>query len=232
MSREMRVAPEVAQVLSPAMLAQLEATVGDPDNVCPVCTELIDGPSAEAVIFTDGNVSVAKFAHPECMASGVQPLPGLAGLMDERIEKAGGFDMATTLGLRESEPRALIFLELELLAAGPEQDPLELWATGLGLQPVSGEIEEIEPVETDVFKVYRDDGGLVLRGQFGKDTVEADRPDLDRWLQAAAGRAIVIVGRGLGLRRDPPTIQEALALRPCWAAIAEVVDPDSGPSAP
>jgi hypothetical protein len=47
MARELRVDAEVAKHLPAAMLAQLQATIDDPDNVCCICAETISGSSAE-----------------------------------------------------------------------------------------------------------------------------------------------------------------------------------------
>jgi len=130
--------------------------------------------------------------------------------------------MATKLGLRVSEPRALIFLEPEVLTGGIDEDPLQLYSEALGLVPIAGSIEDIELVATDQFSIELIEGGLGLCAAHGLETVPAEASDLTKWLGAAEGRAVVIVARGLGLRRPRPTIGEALALRPSWGAIAEV----------
>lgn len=222
LSRELRVSEEVARLLAAPILAQLEATVDDPDNVCCACETFITGPSAEVVVFTDGDATLIKLAHGECMASAVHPLPGLSDAFDARTSSGEGFAMATLLGLRERQPRALIFLEPEVLASGPDEDPLELYASALGLSPISGSIEAIEPQPTDSCTIERIDEGLGLRVAHGVETVPAARSELPRWLDAAAGRAIVIVARGLGLSRAEPTIEEALALRPAWGGVAAI----------
>jgi hypothetical protein len=128
--------------------------------------------------------------------------------------------MATMLGLRDREPRALIFLEPEVMGGGPDEDPLELYATALGLAPVSGSIEGIDPGPSKEFTIERTAEGLALRGAHGAETVPAT--ELERWLEAAKGQAVVIVARGLGLSRPQPTLEEALTLRPAWAAVAQI----------
>jgi hypothetical protein len=222
-SRELRVSQEVAQLLPAAALAQLQAVIDDPDNVCCMCEKLIDGPSAEVVVFTDGETTtMVKLAHSDCMPSGVGVLPGLGEAFRERVVAAESFGMATCLGLRRRLPRALVFLELEVLIGGHEEDPLEFFSKALGLAPITGSIEDIEPVATELFTIKQIDEGLGLRTAHGIDTVPAAASELSPWLEAAAGSAIVVVARGLGLRRPEPTIEEALTLRPSWAAIVAI----------
>ncbi len=223
MSRDLRVSADVARLLPAPMLAQVQATIDDPDNVCCICDGLIEGPSAELVVFTDGEATLVKLAHSDCMASGVHELPGVRALFDARAASGEGFGLATLLGLRESEPRALIFLEPELLAARPDQDPLELYATALGLEPIAGPVEEIEPDASGAFTIEPTGEGLQLRTRYGLDTVPAAPEELAKWLEAAEGKAVVIVARGLGLSRPEPPVEEALALRPAWGGVAEIV---------
>lgn len=214
---------DVARFLPAPVLAQLQATIDDPDNLCCVCDKLISGPTAEAVVFTDGAAAtLVKLAHSECMASGVRMLPGLREAFDAHTEAAEGFSMATKLGLRVREPRALIFLEPEVLVGGLEGDPLELYSEALGLAPISGSIEDIDLVHTELIAIELIEEGLGLRATHGLETVPAEASELARWLEAADGRAAVIVARGLGLSRPEPTIEEALALRPSWGAIATI----------
>jgi hypothetical protein len=124
--------------------------------------------------------------------------------------------MATPPGLRKREPRALIFLEPEVLAAGPDEDPLELYATALGLAPITGRVEAIDPPVTTAFTIERTGEGLQMCAAHGAETVPAAGLDLCKWLEATDGHAVVLVGRGLGLSRPVPTIEEALVLRPAW----------------
>lgn len=228
MARELHVSTDVAQLLPAAMLSQVQATIDDPDNVCCACEGLIDGPSAELIVFTDGEAAaMVKVAHSDCMSSGVRTLPGLRAAFDARAQEPEGFSMATMLGLRRRAPRALIFLEPEVLAGGVEEDPLELYAEELGLVSISGSIEEIELVDTDRFRIELIEEGLGLRAAHGLETVPADESELAPWLEAADGRAVVIAARGLGLSRSKPAIEEALALRPSWGAIAMIADSGS-----
>jgi hypothetical protein len=172
MARELRVSQEVAQVLPAAGLAQLQATIDDPDNVCCVCEKLIDGPSAEVVVFTDGDAAtLVKVAHSDCMLSAVRVLPGLREAFHARAVAAEGFAMATKLGLRRRPPRALIFLEPEVLIGGYEEDPLELCSEALGLGPITGSVEDIQPVTTELFTIEQIDEGLGLRAAHGMETV-------------------------------------------------------------
>ena len=233
MGRELKVSDDVAGLLSAPMLAQLQATIDDPDNVCCACEALITGPSAEVVVFQDGEAAaLVRLAHSGCMASGIYEQPGLSQAFDARAANPEGFTMATLLGLRERQPQALIFLEPEVIAGGFEEDPLELYAEALGLVPISGSIEEIDPPVTDAFTIERTAEGLCLRAAHGVETVPADRVDLLRWINAAEGRALVIVARGLGLRRSKPVIEEALALRPAWGGTATISPSSVSPSVP
>ncbi len=136
MSRELKVAADVAQLLPAAVLAQLEAVVDDPDNVCCVCEELIAGPSADVAVFAEDKFAHVTLAHPACMTSGVRSAPGLDRCMAQACTGPRESEMATLLGLRDSSPRALLFLEPSLTVCGWDGDPLGTFAVGLGLSPV------------------------------------------------------------------------------------------------
>jgi hypothetical protein len=220
MPRHLNIAAEILPALGTSMLAQIEAVVDDPDNLCCVCGHHISGPSAEVVLFTDGEVSLAKLADSDCTRSGICQLPGVRQGIEACAEN--GFDMLTRLTARDAGPRALLFLEPTTLCAGPDQDPLELYAEALGLAPISGRLEEIEAPATDAFTIGPTSDGLELRLSGNSDWVEAS-PTLRReWLELTDGRALVIVARGLGLARAVPTIEEAVALRPAWGGVARV----------
>jgi hypothetical protein len=92
--------------------------------------------------------------------------------------------------------------------------------------PVSGAVEDLAPPMSAVFQIDRIAGGLALRSQEATDTVPATDAEVAEWLGHAGGRALVIVARGLGLNRPDPPIAEALALRPTWAALAGVAEPE------
>ena len=222
MPRELRISEEVAELLPASTIAQLEAVVDDADNVCCACGATVAGQVAEAVVFADDDGLIVKLAHPDCMASAVIRAPGVSAAFRERLAAEDGQVMATLLGLRRSAPRPLIFLEPELLVSGLGEDPLGAYAEALGLAPVSGTIESIAPPATEKFTVVRIDGGIGLETGWAVEEVPADAAALGEWLGAAAGEALVVIGRGLALRREPPTIEEALALRPCWAGVATI----------
>jgi hypothetical protein len=220
MTRHLNIAPELLPTLGAPMLAQLEAVVDDPDNVCCGCGELIAGPIAEAILFTDGRLSLVRLADPGCVASGVYAHPEIRRDFDSLTQ--GGFDMLTRLTAREAAPRALLYLEPITLGAGLGEDPLELYAESLGLAPISGRIEDIEAPPTDAFVVAPVETGLELRLSGNTDWVEASPVLRREWTALADGRALVILARGLGLARTEPTIEEALMIRPAWGAVATV----------
>ena len=222
MARELAVSEEVAAFLTAEALAQLEAVVDDPDNVCCTCGKTIDGPVAETVVFADEGGCLVKLAHSNCMRSAVVPAPGMSTAFRERIAAEEGQSMSTLLGLRRTTPRSLIFLEPELLLSGQGEDPMGAYAEFLGLAHVTGTIESIKRTATTKIAVVRIDGGIGLKMDRATEEIPADDTALAEWLAASDGEAIVLVGRGLGLRREPPTIEEALALRPCWAGVAPV----------
>ncbi len=224
------VAEEVARLLPAAVLAQLEAVVDDPDNVCCVCEELIAGPSANVAVFAEDKFAHVNLAHPACMTSGVRSAPGLDRCMAQACTRPRESEMATLLGLRDSSPRALLFLEPSLTVCSWDGDPLGTFAVGLGLSPVSGAINRIAPPPTDLLSIQRREDGLALLNQFGTDSAPASRSELDQWWAAADGQALVIVARGLGLSRTEPAIEEALQFRPAWGAMASLDDSSSPPS--
>jgi len=111
-----------------------------------------------------------------------------------------------------------------VLVAGVGEDPLEAHAHELGLSPVSGEIERLAPPLADSLTVSRTQSGLALRHPLGTDTVCAEPAEVDDWWRAAEGEALVVTARGLGLRRAERANEEAVRLRPAWAAVATLED--------
>ncbi|MDQ6775960.1 MAG: hypothetical protein M3071_07020 [Actinomycetota bacterium] len=231
-ARQLNVAAQVAELLPAAHLAQLQAEVDDPDKRCPRCGQLVTGATVEAVVLRDGDFHLARLAHPECARSGLYEYPGLRVTQAEQL--ANGLDVNYTLGRRaRPRPRALVFIELltHLSAVPPgadlasAPDPLDDYATGLGLQPVTGTIDQITPAKTTTSTLHLEVDGLTLTHANGHDTIPADPHALAAWRQASAAdeaTALVITGRGLGLARESPTIAEALATRPAWAATVNV----------
>jgi len=227
--RQLHVAPEVAQAMPAAYLAQLQAVVDDPDNRCARCGGPITGASVEAVILCDENVSTVRLAHPKCARSGLYQASGMRASITARITDPEGTDINTTLGRRQPSPRALVFLEptmlLSLAPSGGQladvEDPLAVYATQRGLEPITGQLDQITPEPTTTSRLHVESDGLVLTNPLGQDTIPADPDVLADWCTTARDdhhTAIVITARGLGLTQQPTTIEEAIATRPAWAA--------------
>jgi len=228
--RQLNVAPAVAQQLPAAHLAQLQAEVNDPDNRCPHCHQLIEGRTAEAIILKDGDFHLARLAHPECARSGIYEAPGVRATFAAQL--VDGLDITTRLGRRRGpKPRAVVFIELlvHVSAAAPggdltaAEDPLTVYARTLGLEPVTGGLEQITPshITTSSLHVDADGEGLTLTHPAGQDTISTDPKPLAAWCKAARedhGTALLITARGLGLVREPPTITRALTTQPAWGA--------------
>jgi hypothetical protein len=230
MTRQLHVSPKVAQAMPAAYLAQLQAVVDDPDNRCARCQEPLTGPTVEAVILCDENSFTVRVAHPDCARSGIYQAPGMDAVITARIIDPDGIDINTTLGCRPSpRPRALVFLEpVMLLSLTPpggqladSDDPLGVYATQRGLEPITGRLDQITPAPTTTSRLHVGVDGLVLTNPLGHDTIPADPDVLAAWCQTANedhATAVVITARGLGLTRQPTTIAEAIATRPAWAA--------------
>jgi hypothetical protein len=227
--RRLNVAAQVAQRLPDAHLAQMQAQIDDPDNRCGLCGELIDGPVAEVILLTDANYTAARLAHPACARSGIYEQPGLRVAEAERL--ADGVNLTVVLGRR---PRpmlcALVFIELldavSFVAPGStsfiDEDPVADYADVLGLQPISGTIEQITPPLTTTSRLQLTDDRLTLHHPRGEDLIWDKADDtLAGWTQTASqddGTALVITARGLGLSQQPPLIAQALATQPAWGA--------------
>lgn len=232
--RQLNVAPQVAQLLPPAHLAQLQAEVNDPNNRCPSCGQLVTGPAAEAVVLTDGDYHLVRLAHPECARSGIYDTPGLR--VDEAVRLAAGLNINTSLGRRPGPtPRALVFIELQdnlsLISPGSDpttaEDPLAVYANTLGLEPVAGGPMQLTPAHSATSSLHVDaDRRLILIQPDGRDILwdEPDEP-LTAWCQTATedeAIALLITARGLGLSQHPPTITRALTTQPAWGATLTV----------
>lgn len=232
--RQLRVAAEVAKAMPAAHLAQLQAVVDDPDNRCARCRRPITGATVEAVIVRDENFSTVGLAHPECARSGLYQAPGMRASVTARMTDPEGIDINTTLGRRQPRPQALVFLEpLMLVSLAPPggqlanttEDPLAVYAAQRGLEPITGQLDQITPAPTTTSRLHVQADGLVLTNPLGQDTIPAGADVLADWCQTARddhATAIVITARGLGLTQQPTTISEAIATRPAWAAQVNV----------
>jgi len=231
--RQLHVAAEVAQAMPAAHLAQLQATVDDPDSGCIQCGQLFTGVTVEVVVLRDGDFLAARLAHSECARSAIYEAPGLRAAVATNVTDNEGVDINTTLGRRSTCPRALVFLEpTTLFSFAPPggdladtNDPLAVYATQHGLQPITGQLDQITPAPTTTSRLHVQADGLVLTNPLGQDTIPADPDVLVDWCQTARddhATAIVITARGLGLTQPPTTISEAIAIRPAWAAQVNV----------
>jgi hypothetical protein len=232
MTRELRVAAEVAAALPASHLAQLEEDVAGGDNVCAACGALIDGPAAELVVLQDERAVLARLAHPECMVSGVYSWEGTSAAVQSLALRPGGVDVATALAWRRlRRPRAIVLIEprIHISVDALDADPLErLFASPLELTPAAGALEDLDPPLARHCHLELTGTGLVVRAPDLRISVPSRRGALARWReQASDGRALVIVGRGLGITRDEQdmgrAVGEALRLRPCWAGTLRVV---------
>jgi hypothetical protein len=232
MTRELHVAAEVAAALPASHLAQLEEDVAGEDNVCVACGGVIDGPAAELVVLQDERALLARLAHPECVASGVYSWEGTSAAVASFATRPGGVDVATALAWRRvRRPRAIVLIEprIHISIDAVDTDPLErLFATPLELSPAGGPLEDLDPPPARHCHIELTGAGFVVRAADLRISVPARRGPLARWRgQASDGRALVIVGRGLGITRAEQdmgrVLGEALRLRPCWAGTLRVV---------
>jgi hypothetical protein len=122
------------------------------------------------------------------------------------------------------EPRIHVSLD------GSDTDPLQrLFADPLGLHAIGGDLAGLSPPPpagrgTTVESAPH---GLVVRTEALRISVPSDAATLARWrAHVDDRRALVIVGRGLGISGSledlEATLAEALALRPCWGATVTV----------
>lgn len=221
--RELEIAPDVLELLSAPFLAQIEGVVDNPENLCCDCKEPIRGPVTSVVFFRGPGAGVFQLAHPSCLRSGVLFNPSLDR---ETVRALGRIPAAIARPwLRESKPRALLFFEPCTLGSKGDRDPMQDYAAARGLVPVSGEIEELVAPLGDSLHLQRSAEGLCLRHPGGANVFKnIDAAELERWwaVARADGEALIITGRGLGLTREEPPIEEALRLRPAWGALAAV----------
>lgn len=231
MSRELRVAPEVAEILPASHLAQLASDVDSEDNVCVRCGTLIEDASAELVVLQDEQAVLARLAHEGCARSGVYEWEGTSAAVAALTLRPDGVDVATALVWRTvGAPRAIVLIEprIHISLDDGQADPLErLFAAPLGLHPAGGTLADLAPPAAPGSRLELTRDGLRLDSEALRITVPANAATVARWHEHADGeRAIVILGRGLGITRPDdelvPSLQEALRLRPCWAGVVEV----------
>ena len=122
------------------------------------------------------------------------------------------------------EPRIHVSLDAS------DADPLQrLFADPLGLHAIGGELATLSapPAAGRGATVESAPHGLIVCTEGLRISVPSDDATLARWRgHVDARRALVIVGRGLGitgaLEDLEATLAEALALRPCWGATVTV----------
>jgi hypothetical protein len=235
MARELRVAAEVAVALPASHLAQLQQDVVADDNLCVACAGLIQDPVAELVVLHDDGAVLARLAHPGCVASGVYRWEGTSAAVAQLTLRPEGLDVATALVWRRPRapaPRAIVLIEprIHVSLDGSDTDPLQrLFADPLGLHAIGGDLAGLSPPPpagrgTTVESAPH---GLVVRTEALRISVPSDAATLARWrAHVDDRRALVIVGRGLGISGSledlEATLAEALALRPCWGATVTV----------
>ncbi len=211
-------------LLPASHLAQLHADAENDDNVCVACGTLIETAVAELVVLHDERTILARLAHPDCVRSGAYGWEGTTAAVQALTLRPEGLDVATMLAWRRTgQPRALILLEprIQVSLDGSDDDSLErLFAVPLGLTAANRPLRELSaPMvpgrverQADGLRIVSDDLRISVPG----------REDLIRdWAAQAAGTALVILGRGLGIggpERDLLTnLDQALMSRPCWA---------------
>ena len=181
-----------------AHFAQLQATVNDADSGCTRCGELFsDGGTVEVVILRDGTMTAARLAHPECARSGVYAFPGLRAIQAELL--TDGLDITTTVGRRAGRrPHALVLIELmthlSMVPPGTDitdvSDPLADYAATLGLEPISGRLDQITPTSTTTSRLHVEADTLWLIHPDGQDIIlDQDPHTLAAWTQTAADRS-------------------------------------------
>lgn len=228
-------AAEVATALPASHLAQLQQDVAADDNVCVACGRLIEDASAELVVLHDDRTTLARLAHAGCVESGVYEWEGTSAAVAQLTLRPDGLDVATALVWRRDRvpgPRAIVLIEprIHVSLDGSDADPLQrLFALPLGLHPVGGDLADLSPPPPAVpdATIESVPHGLLVRTDALRISVPSDEATLTRWrAHADGGRALVIVGRGLGITGSladlEATLAEALALRPCWGATVTV----------
>lgn len=232
MGRRLHIAPEIAQVVPAAYIAHLEAQADDDDNVCGVCLRYIATDVANVYVARDREFYDLRMAHPKCHDSVMVDEPGLrAAKHAQLIEKhaEGGVDTNLTLIVRPSpDPRAVLVQELRWLVGNLNlaDDPLESLAERFGLVPVGGYLDRIHAPRTTRVELRLTRDGMELIHEHVVDQIPPFEPAVYAMWRShavAAGRVLLIIGRGLQLdRADPELIGRALHTQPCWGGVVDV----------
>jgi hypothetical protein len=233
--RELRVAPEVAAALPASHLAQLQQDVTADDNVCVACGRLIEDAAAELVVLHDDHTTQPRWARRASVVSGVYRWEGTSAAVAQLTLRPDGLDVATALVWRRARapgPRAIVLIEprIHVSLDAADTDPLQrLFADPLGLHPIAGDLAGLAPPPPAGrgATVRSAPHGLIVSTDALRISVPSDDATLTRWrAHVDARRALVIVGRGLGITGSladlEATLAEALALRPCWGATVTV----------
>jgi hypothetical protein len=219
MARKLEVAPDVAQLIDAGTIAHLEEVAQETDNPCPFCEQYVTTDVVSLVIMRDGLAHLGRLSHPDCARSGIYDIGGIADVLERKLD--GDAPTRTKLGLRETAPRALAFIDFVGITSGVGSDFWEDHAKHVGLEPCAGEIEAIspDPAEHARFRIEDRELRLYVDGEL-RETIGADVDELRDWrAEAERDGVVLITGRGLGLAKERPTIEEALRERPTWAGV-------------
>jgi hypothetical protein len=209
MHRRLNIAPEVAQELHSAYLADAQ-NVAKRDMFCTVCRQML-GEAAELVVFRDRGYRRVSMAHPQCLASGIYDRPGLRAAT-EAAPESGKTDLRVLMFvLPSNRPSAVCAVEPTRLHGTSDTDPVENFAMRLHLPPLN---TTAKPRIVKQSKLRVGERGLeVVTGEKVRNlsNKRAEAPD---WIKKAdADLAWLIVGRALNLdqAREGQTVNDLIA---------------------
>lgn len=234
---------ELARVLPPAALAQLDDVDPTAALTCQVCgnVKAHGDRSPMAVIAAhqpDGNL-VLGFAHPRCRDRVGDIWPGL---LDRVADADEGIDALAFFALRDAPaPRALLAFEPQAFVRlvpheGDGADAYVQAMIALGFTLARSPVAELSPPPAHGWAVTAHDAQLTLSHSFaGIGYTQSVTPEVQHWLSVASaeGQCLVVTGTSLGIdpaQGVPADFPWARARGLLVAAVVAVRSPRTGTS--
>lgn len=222
--------PEVCELLGAGNLAVIERNARRHSCHCVACgTPITD--VAEVIAYLDETLTgTIAYAHPWCAPSDVYQVPGdLVARETQRLVHHQAEDtLRWMLMRRPDQPLPVLFLDQTLTASIGAEDPIERFATTLGLHPLTAtglHDLDLRPCTDEAARLRFTRSGLALTRSTGIETIAKARHLLDGWTDhGTATHAAVIVGHDLGLDLPPAQrdVDRAIRERRCWGAIVPI----------
>lgn len=222
--------PEVCELLGAGNLTVIESNARRHACACVDCgTPITD--VAEVIAYIDDTLTgTIAYAHPWCTPSAVYHVGGdhVARATEQLVERQPEGTLRWMLMRRPDQRLPVLFLEQTITASIGAEDPIERFATALGLHALTAtglHDLDLRPCANAAARLRFTRSGLALTRSTGIETIAGARHLLDDWTDhGTATHAAIVVGHDLRLDLPPEQrdIDRAIRERRCWGAIVPI----------